>query len=384
MSVGRDGVARGMGIPISILDLSPIPSGAPASQALHDTVELARTAEAAGYRRFWLAEHHNIASVTSSSPEVMISAVASATSTVRVGSGGIMLPNHSPLKVAETFRALGGLFGDRIDLGLGRAPGTDPRTAVALRRSHQALTADDFPDQFAELRGYVDGFEADHPFHGIVALPDDVPLPPVWILGSSYYGAQAAALFGTGFAYAGHFGGADAGEATRIYRQNFRPSTGSGAQGPHVILGAAAIAHPDAERARLLGRANALSMARLRTGVPGPLPSPEEAAAHDLERRGAAGRAGHGEQGLGRHPGTGRRGPAAQGPRGRRRRTDDHDGDSRRGRAPAVGPAWSPRRSARPPRSSAPDPHATNGPVVTSSVTNGPFVGSRPRATGPR
>jgi len=239
-----------MGIPISVLDLSPIPSGAPASQALHDTVELARIAEAAGYRRFWLAEHHNIASVTSSSPEVMISAVASATNTIRVGSGGIMLPNHSPLKVAETFRALAGLFGDRIDLGLGRAPGTDPRTAIALRRSHQALTADDFPDQFTELRGYVDGFEADHPFRGIVALPDDVPLPPVWILGSSYYGAQAAALFGTGFAYAGHFGGADAGEATRIYRQNFRPSEGSGAQAPHVILGAAAIAHPDAERAR--------------------------------------------------------------------------------------------------------------------------------------
>lgn len=276
-----------MGFPISVLDLSPIPSGAPASQALHDTVELARTAEAAGYRRFWLAEHHNIASVTSSSPEVMIAAVASATSTIRVGSGGIMLPNHSPLKVAETFRALNGLFpspdgsGSRIDLGLGRAPGTDPRTAIALRRSHQALTADDFPDQFAELRGYVDGFDPDHPFHGIVAQPDDVPLPPVWILGSSYYGAQAAAAFGTGFAYAGHFGGADAGEATRIYRRNFRPSEGPGAQGPHVILGAAAIAHPDAERARALGRANALSMARLRTGTPGPLPSPEEALAHD-------------------------------------------------------------------------------------------------------
>jgi luciferase family oxidoreductase group 1 len=276
-----------MGIPISVLDLSPIPSGAPASQALHDTVELARTAEAAGYRRFWLAEHHNIASVTSSSPEVMISAVASATSTIRVGSGGIMLPNHSPLKVAETFRALAGLFpgpdgtGSRIDLGLGRAPGTDPRTAIALRRSHQALTADDFPDQFSELRGYIDGFDPEHPFRGIVALPDDVPLPPVWILGSSYYGAQAAAAFGTGFAYAGHFGGADAGEATRLYRQGYRPSEGSGAQDPHVILGAAAIAHPDEERAQLLGRANALSMARLRTGTPGPLPSPEEAAAHD-------------------------------------------------------------------------------------------------------
>lgn len=270
-----------MGIPISVLDLSPVPSGAPASQALHDTVELARTAEAAGYRRYWLAEHHGIASVASSAPEVMIAAVAGATRTIRVGSGGIMLPNHSPLKVAETFRALAGLYPDRIDLGLGRAPGTDPRTAIALRRSHEALTADDFPDQFAELRGYVDGFDADHPFAGIAAAPDDVPLPPVWILGSSYYGAQAAAAFGTGYAYAGHFGGADAGEATRIYRSSFRPSTASGAQEPHVILGAAAIAHPDPERAAALGRANALSMARLRTGNPGPLPSPEEALAHD-------------------------------------------------------------------------------------------------------
>ena len=270
-----------MGIPISVLDLSPVPSGSSASQALHDTVELARTAEAAGYRRFWLAEHHGIASVASSAPEVMIAAVASATRTIRVGSGGIMLPNHSPLKVAETFRALGGLFPDRIDLGIGRAPGTDPRTAIALRRSHEALTADDFPDQFTELRGYVDGFDADHPFAGITASPDDVPLPPVWILGSSYYGAQAAAAFGTGFAYAGHFGGADPAEATRIYRQSFRPSTAAGSQEPHVILGAAAIAHPDPERAQALGRANALSMARLRTGRPGPLPSPEEALAHD-------------------------------------------------------------------------------------------------------
>ena len=275
-----------MGIPISVLDLSPIPSNASASQALRETVELARAAETAGYRRYWLAEHHNIASVTSSAPEVMIAAVAAATTTIRVGSGGIMLPNHAPLKVAETFRALAALHpgadgAGRIDLGLGRAPGTDPRTAIALRRSREALTADDFPDQYAELVAYVDGFEPDHPFHGIVALPDDVGLPPVWILGSSYYGAQAAAAFGTGFAYAGHFGGADAGQASRIYRQHFRPSDASGSQEPHVILGASAICHPDRERARALGAANALSMARLRTGTPGPLPTPEEAAAHD-------------------------------------------------------------------------------------------------------
>jgi luciferase family oxidoreductase group 1 len=268
------------GIPLSVLDLSPIPSGSSASQALRETVELARTAEAAGYRRFWLAEHHNIASVTSSAPEVMIAAVAAATSTIRVGSGGIMLPNHAPLKVAETFRALAGLYGDRIDLGLGRAPGTDPRTAIALRRSREALTADDFPEQYDELVSYVDGFDEGHPFAGIVAQPDDVPLPPVWILASSYYGGQAAAHFGTGFAYAGHFGQADPAEATRIYRENFRPSGRSGSQDPHVILAAAAICAEDEERAHALARANALSMARLRSGHPAPLPSPEEAAAH--------------------------------------------------------------------------------------------------------
>ncbi|MFC5137088.1 LLM class flavin-dependent oxidoreductase [Actinomycetospora rhizophila] len=266
---------------LSVLDLSPVPSGSSTSAALHETIELGRTVERAGYRRMWLAEHHGIPSVASSSPEILIQAVADATSTLRVGSGGIMLPNHSPLKVAETFRALAGLHPDRIDLGIGRAPGTDPRTAVALRRSREALTADDFPEQFTELRGYVDGLPADHPFAGIEAMPNDVPLPPVWILASSYYGGQAAAAFGTGFAYAGHFGGADPGEATRIYRQQFRPSDAAGAQDPHVVLAAAVMCSEDPERARAMGRAHALSMARLRTGNPGPLPSPEEAVAHD-------------------------------------------------------------------------------------------------------
>jgi luciferase family oxidoreductase group 1 len=266
---------------LSVLDLSPVPSGTPTSAALHETIELGKTVERAGYRRMWLAEHHGIPSVASSSPEILIQAVASATSTLRVGSGGIMLPNHSPLKVAETFRALEGLHPGRIDLGIGRAPGTDPRTAIALRRSREALTADDFPEQFAELRGYVDGFPEEHHFAGIAAMPNDVPLPPVWILASSYYGGQAAAAFGTGFAYAGHFGGADPGQATRIYREQFRPSDAAGAQDQHVILAAAVMCHEDPERARAMGRAHALSMARLRTGNPGPLPSPEEAMAHD-------------------------------------------------------------------------------------------------------
>ena len=308
----------------------------------------------------WLAEHHGIPSVASSSPEILIQAVASATSTLRVGSGGIMLPNHSPLKVAETFRALEGLHPGRIDLGLGRAPGTDPRTAIALRRSREALTADDFPEQFAELRGYVDGFPEGHHFAGIAAMPNDVPLPPVWILASSYYGGQAAAAFGTGFAYAGHFGGADPGQATRIYREQFRPSDAAGAQDPHVILAAAVMCHEDPERARAMGRAHALSMARLRTGNPGPLPSPEEAMAHDWSPAGAAGRAGHGVEDDGRHPRRGPRRPRAPGPRGRRRRGHARDADPRHRRAAAVvragGPGLRRLRTGRDERPAVPRP----------------------------
>lgn len=269
---------RAHDLPLSVLDLSPVPSGRPPSSALHDTLALARSAEAAGYQRFWLAEHHNIASVTSSSPEVMIAAVAAATSTIRVGSGGIMLPNHSPLKVAETFRVLGGLYPDRIDLGLGRAPGTDQLTAVALRRSTEALGANDFTDQYAELRAYADGFPEGHPLAAVTAQPTDVPLPPTWILGSSEYGGQAAAAFGTGFAYAGHFGNLDPADVIGAYRRGFRPSAHQ--PEPHAILGLAAIVADSEERAEQLALANALSILRLRSGRPSPTPTPEEATDH--------------------------------------------------------------------------------------------------------
>ncbi|ONI67938.1 5,10-methylene tetrahydromethanopterin reductase [Kribbella sp. ALI-6-A] len=265
-------------MPLSVLDLSPVPTGTKPSEALHETLELAKTAEAAGYHRFWLAEHHNIPSVVSSTPEVMIAAVAAVTSTIRVGSGGIMLPNHSPLKVAETFRVLAGLHPGRIDLGIGRAPGTDQRTALALRRSREALSADDFPDQYAELRAYAEGFPAGHPFAPITAQPDDVPLPPVWILGSSTYGGQAAAALGTGFAYAGHFGTLDPSGVISTYREQFQPSPDQSQ--PHAILALAAIVAETEERAEQLALANALSILRLRSGRPGPMPSPEEAAAY--------------------------------------------------------------------------------------------------------
>ncbi len=268
-------------LPLSVLDLSPVPSGTPASQALHRTLDLAQAAERWGYHRYWLAEHHSLPSVTSSAPAVLMASVAAATSTIRVGSGGIMLPNHSPLTVAETFRVLEGLHPGRIDLGLGRAPGTDQVTAFALRRSREALTADDFPQQYAELLAYVEGFDPTHPFAAIRAMPDDVRLPPVWILGSSLYGGQAAGAFGTGFAFAGHFGSVDPAEATDGYRATFRPSGRPGApERPRVVLAVSAIVSDTEQRARELGRANDLATARLRSNRPGPLPSPAEAAAH--------------------------------------------------------------------------------------------------------
>ena len=263
-------------VPLSVLDLSPIPSGRPASSALHDTIELAKAAEAFGYQRYWLAEHHNIPSVASSAPMVMIAAVAAATSTIRVGSGGIMLPNHAPLAVAETFRVLEGLHPGRIDLGLGRAPGTDQLTAYALRRGREG--GDDFPQQMSEMLAYVDGFPDDHPFKPLRAIPDDVPLPPLWILGSSLYGGRAAAAFGTGFAFAGHFGSADPAEAVAGYRESFAPSDRLAE--PRVMLGVAAITAETEARAEALARANDLAMVRLMQNNPGPVPTPEEAEAY--------------------------------------------------------------------------------------------------------
>jgi len=269
-------------IPLSVLDLSPISAGRTASDALRETIALAQHTESLGYERFWVAEHHNLPSVASSSPVVMIATVAAATDRIRVGAGGIMLPNHAPLQVAETFRVLEALHPGRIDLGLGRAPGTDQLTAFALRRSKEALTADDFPQQYAELRAYVDGFPDDHPFAPISAQPRDVPLPPVWILGSSMYGAQAAGALGTNFAFAGHFGSVDPTDAFNAYRGSFQPNGRPDCPSePHSMLAVSAIAAETPERARELERAAFLSTVRLRQNRPGPIPTPEEAAAHE-------------------------------------------------------------------------------------------------------
>ena len=169
---------------LSVLDVSPVSTGSSGTRALRNTLELARLADRLGYERYWLAEHHNLPSIASSAPEIMIGHVASVTERIRVGAGGIMLPNHAPLKVAETFRVLEALHPERIDLGIGRAPGTDPVTATALRRSPDGLVAEDFPQRFGELLAFSgDGFPEEHPFRSVVAMPADVGLPPIWLLG---------------------------------------------------------------------------------------------------------------------------------------------------------------------------------------------------------
>ncbi|MFC6149174.1 MULTISPECIES: LLM class flavin-dependent oxidoreductase [Mumia] len=263
---------------LSVLDLSPIGSGRPASSALHESVALAVEADRIGYHRYWLAEHHSIPSVASSAPPVMMATVAAATERIRVGSGGVMLPNWSPLAVAEWFRVLEGLHPGRIDLGLGRAPGTDQLTAYALRRSAEAVTSDQFPALYAELRAYADGFPPDHPLAPVHAIPTDVALPPVWILGSSLHGGPAAGALGTAYSFAGHFGAADPAEAVRLYRESFTPSAQW--QEPRVMLGVAAIVAETRERAEALALAAELVMVRLMQNRPGPVPTPEEAAAY--------------------------------------------------------------------------------------------------------
>jgi luciferase family oxidoreductase group 1 len=209
---------------LSVLDVTPVTAGASASQALADTVALAQHVERLGYHRFWLAEHHNTAAIASPAPEVVMTHVADKTSRIRIGAGGIMLPNHSPLKVAETFRVLEALFPGRIDLGLGRAPGTDPLAALALRRSRDT-TPDDFPVLLTELLAFFDDdFPADHPFASVHATPPEVDTPPIYLLGSTGFSYPVAASLGLGFAFAHHINPEPAVPALRAYRDEFVPS----------------------------------------------------------------------------------------------------------------------------------------------------------------
>src|SRR5580700_8664691 len=216
---------RGRAYPLSVLDISPVPSGSSSSDALRNTLDLAKLTDALGYRRYWLAEHHNTALIASTSPEVMIGHVADVTQRMRVGSGGIMLPNHAPLKVAETFRVLEALHPGRVDLGLGRAPGTDSLTALALRRSRELLGADDFPARLQDLLTFLDhGFPPGHPLERIRAMPDDVPMPEVWLLGSRDFSAELSARLGRRFASAHHIQPLPAIAALRMYREHSQPS----------------------------------------------------------------------------------------------------------------------------------------------------------------
>jgi luciferase family oxidoreductase group 1 len=251
----------------SLLDLSPIPEGKSAGDALANTVALARAAETAGYHRFWLAEHHNMPGIASAATSVVIGHVAGATKTMRVGAGGIMLPNHAPLVVAEQFGTLATLYPDRIDLGLGRAPGTDMATARALRR-HMAPD-DSFPQDVQELIGYL----ADSPENAPVrAIPGAGTQVPIWILGSSLYGAQLAAHLGLPYAFASHFAPDMLSEALAIYRRSFQPSEHLAE--PYAMMAAGVCAAQSDAEAEYLRSSQFLAFARLRTGKPGKLPYP--------------------------------------------------------------------------------------------------------------
>ena len=263
--------------PLSVLDLARITTGTCAAQALANTVALARHAETLGYLRFWVAEHHNIASVASAATSVVIGHVADATSTISVGSGGIMLSNHPPLVIAEQFGTLDAFHPGRIDLGLGRAPGTDPLTARALRRADNA--ADDFPRQLAELRAFLTGsFPEGHPYQQITAIPGENADVDIWLLGSSGFSAQLAGMLGLPFSFAHHFAAQNTLPALELYRTSFQPSPRLSQ--PYVLLGANVLVADTDERANWLATPSGLAAAQLRRGQPRPDASPEETAAY--------------------------------------------------------------------------------------------------------
>src|ERR1700733_12291323 len=273
-------------IPLSILDLSVVTTGTRPAEALRNSIDLARHADTLGYLRYWLAEHHNLASVASPAPEIMIGQIAAVTKNIRVGSGGVMLPNHAPLMVAERFKMLEALFPGRIDLGLGRAPGTDGTTAFALRSRLDRREGDDFLGRLHELTLWeTRDFPPNHPFNKVVAMPDDTPLPPIWLLGSSDYSSELAAQVGMGFAFAHHFAAHDALAAMTTYRAHFKPSGWRST--PYAILAVAVVAaETDAEAERLASSMDLNRLLRDR-GQYLPLPSVEEALAYpytDAER----------------------------------------------------------------------------------------------------
>jgi len=262
-------------LPLSILDLAPVSDGTTTPEALAETVSLARLGDKLGYRRLWYAEHHGMPSIASSSPDILIASAAAHTSRIRVGSGGVMLPNHVPLRVAETYHTLAGLYPDRIDLGIGRAGGTDGRTLRALR----SFGGEQFSEQIAELLAFErHEFPEGHPFKQVTVVPTDVPLPPVWILGSSGAGAEFAAELGMGYAFAAHFSANSPRPAFENYRAAFQPSPWF--DKPQAMICLSVITAPTEEEARYLAGPQTLSWVLFHTGRARRLVSPEEAAAY--------------------------------------------------------------------------------------------------------
>ncbi len=255
-------------VPLSVLDLSPIRQGSNASEALRNSLSLAQHAEALGYKRYWVAEHHNMRGIASAATSVVIGHIAGGTSSIRVGAGGIMLPNHAPLVIAEQFGTLDALFPGRIDLGLGRAPGTDQLTAQALRRT-LAGNVDAFPQDVLELQAYLS-----EPQEGqrVQATPGAGSNVPLWILGSSLYGASLAAALGLPYAFASHFAPQAMDQAVALYRERFKPS--EQLSEPYVVLGYNIVAADTDEEAQFLRSSSEQAMLNLRRGVPGQLPPP--------------------------------------------------------------------------------------------------------------
>jgi luciferase family oxidoreductase group 1 len=269
-------------IPLSVLDLSPILEGGDAGQALRNSVDLARHVEALGYRRYWMAEHHNLPGIASAATAVVLAHVGAGTHSIRIGAGGIMLPNHAPLLIAEQFGTLAALHPGRVDLGLGRAPGSDQVTARAMRRTLQG-SSDEFPQDVVELIGYFQPAEPGQPVQAVPGAGLDVP---IWILGSSTYGAQLAAALGLPFAFASHFAPAMMMDAMAIYRQRFRPSRQLAA--PCVMLGLNITAAETDDEARFLFSSLQQSFVNLRRGQPGKLPPPVEGLDARLDRHARA------------------------------------------------------------------------------------------------
>jgi luciferase family oxidoreductase group 1 len=255
-------------IPLSVLDLAPIVEGGTPAQALAHSLDLARHAERLGYKRFWMAEHHSMPGIASAATAVALAHVGGGTSTIRIGAGGIMLPNHAPLQVAEQFGTLESLFPGRVDLGLGRAPGTDQAAAQALRRNLQS-DPNQFPRDVVELIDYFSPYE---PGRRVRAIPGEGLAIPIWILGSSLYGAQVAAHLGLPYAFASHFAPAQMMDAIHVYRTTFQPSAQLDA--PYVMLGFNAFAADTDEEAKLLATSLMQAFVNLRTGDPTPLPPP--------------------------------------------------------------------------------------------------------------